>query len=224
MRRELSEVLLNRWARPRITRTITSRRCRVCTSKSTSFSLSTTIIIRCWSFRKSSTLKISPPRDHIKVWLLQKQNKILYEIYHINRHKLSAYIQEISIIVIYVHFSMELCPGKIYVALELDQFIWNCFKDWSTSFCTLTPKEMDCVFSKTHLTSIFFLRWIWWNHNGYIRRTKWDLQNEETGLSKWGQWRAHNVQTGEKKYAEQLKAFLQIRWQNAAREAHNRRM
>lgn len=55
LRRELREVLLNRWANPRITRTITSRRCRECTIKSASFSLSTTTLSRCWSFLKSST-------------------------------------------------------------------------------------------------------------------------------------------------------------------------
>lgn len=53
--RELRDVLLNRWARPRITRTMTSRICRDWTIKSTSFSLSTTILNRRWSFRNSST-------------------------------------------------------------------------------------------------------------------------------------------------------------------------
>lgn len=55
LRRELRDVLLNFWARFRITRTMTSRRCRVWTIKSTSFSLSTTILNRCWSFRNSTT-------------------------------------------------------------------------------------------------------------------------------------------------------------------------
>lgn len=54
-RRVLRDVLLNLWAKPLITRTITSRRCRECTIKSTSFSESTTILSRCWSLLKSST-------------------------------------------------------------------------------------------------------------------------------------------------------------------------
>lgn len=55
LRRVFNDVLLKRCARPLITRTITSRRCRVCTIKSTSFSLSTTILRRCWSFLNRST-------------------------------------------------------------------------------------------------------------------------------------------------------------------------
>lgn len=58
LRRVLRDVLLNLWAKPLITSTITSLRCRDCTIKSTSLSLSTTIFRRCWSFRNSSTCTI----------------------------------------------------------------------------------------------------------------------------------------------------------------------
>jgi len=58
LRSVLREVLLNFWARPLIVRMMRSRMCRVCTIKSTSLSLSTTILKRCWSLRYSSTCKV----------------------------------------------------------------------------------------------------------------------------------------------------------------------
>lgn len=63
LRRELRDVLLYFWPNPRITRTITSRIWRVCTIRSISFSLSTTILKRCWSLLYSSTCKIHSIRN-----------------------------------------------------------------------------------------------------------------------------------------------------------------
>lgn len=56
-RREFREVLLNFCASPLKTSTIKSRIWRVCTINSTSVSVSTTILNRCWSFLYSSTYK-----------------------------------------------------------------------------------------------------------------------------------------------------------------------
>lgn len=53
--KEFRDVLLNFWAKPRRTSTITSLKWRVCTIISTSFLLSTTTLSRCWSLRKTST-------------------------------------------------------------------------------------------------------------------------------------------------------------------------
>ena len=86
LRRELREVLLNRWASPRITRTITSRMCRECTIKSASFSLSTTTLRRCWSFLKSSTwyihLKINTRKSRIwwAEFKINESRKISFQV------------------------------------------------------------------------------------------------------------------------------------------------